>query len=77
MTDIYAAGEKPLPGVSRRLVLDSLASAGVRAEPFSGPLDTVRELKAGDVVLTIGAGDVWKIGSDLLRRLRDGTLSPA
>ena len=77
VTDIYAAGEKPLPGVSRRLVLDSLASAGVRAEPFSGPLDTVRELKAGDVVLTIGAGDVWKIGSDLLRRLRDGTLSPA
>ncbi|MBI4423024.1 MAG: UDP-N-acetylmuramate--L-alanine ligase, partial [Elusimicrobia bacterium] len=34
--DVYAAGEKPIPGVGSRLVLDSLARAGVEARPFSG-----------------------------------------
>ena len=77
VTDIYPAGEKPIAGVGSKLVLRSLAKAGVPAEPFRGALDIARELKAGDVVLTVGAGDVWKIGSDLLRRIKEGTLSPA
>ncbi|MBI5202157.1 MAG: UDP-N-acetylmuramate--L-alanine ligase [Elusimicrobia bacterium] len=77
VTDIYPAGEKPVKGVTSRLVLDSIRKNGVDARAFAGPLDAARELKPGDVVLTVGAGDVWKIGSDLLRRLRDGVLSPA
>jgi UDP-N-acetylmuramate--alanine ligase len=28
------------------------------------------ELKPGDVVLTLGAGDIWKVGKELLQRLR-------
>ena len=35
-------------------------------------MDVARELKPGDVVLTLGAGDVWKSGEELLRRLRSG-----
>ena len=77
VTDIYAAGEKPIKGVTSRLVIDSITKAGIEARPFAGSLDAVRDLRPGDVVLTVGAGDVWKIGSDLLRRLRDGTMSPA
>jgi UDP-N-acetylmuramate--alanine ligase len=77
VTEIYAAGERPLKGVSSKLVLASLARSGVEARPFEGPLDAVRDLKAGDVVLTVGAGDVWKIGADLLRRRAGGVLSPA
>lgn len=77
VTDVYAAGEKPIPGVSSKLILDSLRRAGVRGEPLSGALQAARELRAGDVVLTLGAGDVWKLGEDLLRRRRERLASPA
>ena len=77
VTDIYAAGEKPLAGVSPKLILGSLARAGVSASSIAGALDAARELRAGDVVLTLGAGDVWKLGEDLLRRRRERLASPA
>ena len=74
--DIYPAGEKPLPGVSSRLILDSMRRAGVDAQAFPGPLEVAKELRPGDLVLTVGAGDVWKVGEDLKRRLAGNALSP-
>ncbi len=68
--DIYAAGEKPMKGVTSQLIIDGIKKVGVKALPFGRPHDVARELKSGDVVLTLGAGDVWKSGEDLLRRLR-------
>lgn len=73
--DIYPAGERPLPGVTSRLIVDSLKKAGVDAQPFTRALEVARELKAGDVVLTQGAGDVWKVGEDLRRRLKSRALA--
>jgi UDP-N-acetylmuramate--alanine ligase len=70
LTPIYAAGEKSIKGVTSGLILDSLRKAGVRALPIEGSLEAMRQIKRGDVVLTLGAGDVWKLGEDLLRRLR-------
>jgi UDP-N-acetylmuramate--alanine ligase len=75
VTDIYPAGEKPMPGVSRSLVLSSLKAARVPAAPFTGALDVAKELREGDVLLTIGAGDVWKIGEDLRRRREEHRLA--
>jgi UDP-N-acetylmuramate--alanine ligase len=72
VTDIYAAGEKPIPGVTSRVIVDAIRRTGVNAQAFSGALDAARDLRPGDVVLTLGAGDVWKIGEDLLRRRRGG-----
>jgi UDP-N-acetylmuramate--alanine ligase len=74
--DIYPAGEKPLPGVSSRLILDSLHQQGVPCAPFVGALEVAKQIRPGDLLLTLGAGDVWKVGEDLLRRARTG-LSPA
>jgi UDP-N-acetylmuramate--alanine ligase len=68
--DVYAAGEKPLKGVNSRLILDSMRKAGVKGAPFPGALELAKQLKPGDCVLTLGAGDVWKVGEDLLRRRR-------
>lgn len=73
VTDIYAAGEKPLPGVTSKLIVDAIRRTGVEARAFPGALEAARELRPGDVVLTLGAGDVWKIGEDLLRRRRGGS----
>ncbi len=73
VTDIYAAGEKPLPGVTSKVIVDGILKTGVKALAFPGALDAARDLRPGDVVLTLGAGDVWKIGEDLLRRRRGGS----
>jgi UDP-N-acetylmuramate--alanine ligase len=68
--DVYPAGEKPLPGVTSKLIVDAARRAGVDCAAFPGALELARQLKPGDVVLTLGAGDVWKVGVDLLRRRR-------
>lgn len=70
--DIYAAGEKPIKGVSSQLIIDGIKRNGGKALPFGRSMDVARDLKPGDVVLTLGAGDVWKSGEELLRRLRSG-----
>ncbi|OGR86345.1 MAG: UDP-N-acetylmuramate--L-alanine ligase [Elusimicrobia bacterium RIFCSPHIGHO2_02_FULL_57_9] len=75
--DIYAAGEKPMAGVSSKLILDSLRKCRVPCASLSGALEAARHIRRGDVVLTLGAGDVWKIGEDLLRRVRSNLASPA
>ena len=65
--DIYSAGEKPIEGVSSDLVIKSLKKNKCEAEGFEG-LETLCEtLSSGDIVLTLGAGDVWKKGEELLR----------
>jgi len=65
--DIYAAGEKPVKGVSSDLIIKSLKKNKCAAEKFKN-LKSLREtLSSGDIVLTLGAGDVWKKGEELLR----------
>jgi UDP-N-acetylmuramate--alanine ligase len=73
VTDIYAAGERPIPGVDGSIVVDALVRHGhpsATYEPNGKELpkllrETVRE---GDILLTLGAGDIWKVGEALVRR---------
>lgn len=71
---IYPAGEKKLRGIDAGLVLAAARRAGLRAAAYERAVDLARVLRRGDLVLTIGAGDVWKIGLDLLRRIGGRTL---
>ena len=70
LTDIYAAGEVARPGVSGRLVLQAVVDAEPRARVVYVPrrADVPRCLSAvtrrGDVVLTLGAGDVTSIADE-------------
>ena len=67
--DIYPAGEKPIAGVSSALILEPLAKQHAAAHALPSPVNPARlreELKTGDIVLTLGAGDVWKLGEQLL-----------
>jgi len=66
---VYAAGEKPLPGVDSGLILSQLKKNGAPASEFRGVLETVKDLKPGDVFMTLGAGDVWKTGEDIKLKL--------
>ena len=73
VTDVYAAGESPVPGVSGRLVAAAATSAGANVRYCPHLTDVVDELAElateGDLVLTTGAGDVTQVGPTLLSRL--------
>jgi UDP-N-acetylmuramate--alanine ligase len=75
LTEIYPAREQPIQGVTATLVADAIAAAGGslawRGER-AGLADALAfGVRQGDVVLTIGAGDVTKTGPELLQRLRE------
>jgi UDP-N-acetylmuramate--alanine ligase len=69
VTDVYAAGEAPIPGVSGKLVAEAVAAAGgnVRylAQLREVPDELAGTLESGDIVLLLGAGDVTSIADDL------------
>ena len=67
LLDIYAASEPPIPGVTSDALAEKIRSR--RPVTRLGPdgHDALREsLRSGDVLLTLGAGDVWKWGEALL-----------
>lgn len=75
--DIYGAGEDPIPEVSGQALCRSIRQAGHRDVHYvssRGELveEVMRKLVPGDVVLTLGAGDVWKVGEQLIERLEQG-----
>ncbi|ULA64010.1 MAG: hypothetical protein LZF86_110710 [Nitrospira sp.] len=74
MTEIYAAGEAPIPGVSGAALADSIKAAGHQSVTFIEKKETLPDqvlphLQPGDLVVTLGAGDIWKAGTGLLARL--------
>ncbi|MEE4605231.1 MAG: UDP-N-acetylmuramate--L-alanine ligase [Desulfobacteraceae bacterium] len=71
---IYAAGEQEIEGLSGRKLCEGIKAHGHK-EVFcsDGKEDVIaylkENLKPGDVLLTLGAGDVWKVGPDILKAL--------
>ena len=74
LTEIYAAGEQPIPGVSGAKLAEIVRAAGHPSVTFVEQKDALADqvlphLKSGDLVITLGAGDIWKTGLGLLARL--------
>ncbi len=72
---IYAASEAPIEGVDSRTLCEQIHAFGYRdvlhVENFDAAIGELRRmLQPGDIVLTLGAGDVWKVGEALLADLR-------
>ena len=72
VTDIYAAREKPIEGVTGALVSNSASDRGHRDARFVGDQMNLlpilkKELKPGDVVVLMGAGNIWKLGEQILK----------
>lgn len=70
VTDVYGSGEAPVPGIDGTVVADGARAAGATVEyiPATGDLaPRVADLVAsGDLVLTLGAGDITEVGPVLL-----------
>jgi UDP-N-acetylmuramate--alanine ligase len=73
VTEVYAAREQPMDGVSGRQVAEAAQRAGADARFEPARADVGRHvfevLAPGDVVLTLGAGDITRVGPELVRWL--------
>ncbi len=72
VTDVYSAGERPVPGVSGRLVADAVQAQDPRLPvAYAAGWDELRQavagrLRPGDLCLTLGAGDLTTLPDELL-----------
>jgi UDP-N-acetylmuramate--alanine ligase len=74
ITDIYSAGEQPIQGVSAALLAESVKEHGQRQVQHVADMQNLQEvvfplLTAGDIVLTLGAGNIWQAGEQLLDKI--------
>ena len=78
VTDVYGANQTPIPGVTGRLVVDGVRHAAADREVVYAPHadDAVafldREVREGDLVITLGCGDIWMVGDAALARIGGG-----
>ncbi len=80
ITDIYAASEEPLAEISGEILLEEVKKHGQRTTQFianvAGLAETILpELQEGDLVLTLGAGNIVQAGEDLVELLNDSSAS--
>lgn len=75
LMDVYGAGETPIPGVSGKTLVDALLQANPRAEvayfPHRGDIEeyVASRVRSGDLVMTMGAGDVTTVAPELVRAI--------
>jgi len=76
ISDIYSAGEQPINGVSAKNIVSAIEEnehreviyLPTRQEIVNYLVETVRP---GDLILTMGAGDIWNAGVELVNRLKE------
>jgi UDP-N-acetylmuramate--alanine ligase len=78
LTDVYPAREEPIQGVSGEIIANAAKSFGHKQVHYVPDKSAVPafllELKQpGDMIITMGAGDIWKYGEEFIRRLKAAT----
>lgn len=75
LMDVYSAGETPIPGVSGKTIVEAVLGDRPRSRltyfPHRYDIEPylVSRVRAGDIVLTLGAGDVTDVGAEIVRGL--------
>jgi len=77
VTDVYPAREQPIPGVTGEMVAKAAKEFGHRDVHYVEDKNAVAEflegiVKSGDMLITLGAGDVYKIGERFLKGKKEG-----
>jgi UDP-N-acetylmuramate--alanine ligase len=73
--DIYPASEKPIPGVTSQRLVERMAELGFERARYAPSEEAViqgvlEDLRPGDMILTVGAGSVGRIGDTLAEAIR-------
>lgn len=76
ITEIYSAGEPPIPNVSAGLIVQEVIRQGGREVQYFPDLECSLEflgsiVRPGDLVLTLGAGNIWTVGEKLVSLLKN------
>jgi UDP-N-acetylmuramate--alanine ligase len=76
ITDIYPAGEDPLPGITAENLFHGIKEHGHKHVFYHSQREEVLEhllklLKPGDVVITLGAGNIWELGKQLRQKIKE------
>jgi UDP-N-acetylmuramate--alanine ligase len=76
VTDIYAASEEPIEGVSSEALVEAVSRFGHKDARYAGSVDDatqalLAEVREGDMVITLGAGNVYRVGERLVELLRE------
>jgi UDP-N-acetylmuramate--alanine ligase len=71
LTDIYPASEEPIPGVTSATLAEQIERFGHRHVEYIGPLSAAagrlqEMIRPGDLVLTLGAGNVGHVSDEVL-----------
>jgi UDP-N-acetylmuramate--alanine ligase len=78
VTDIFGAREEPIPGVSARNVVELAREKGHdRADYVEDKNDAIELIErerpaSGDVILFLGAGDIWRVADEVARKINEG-----
>ncbi|QQS46292.1 MAG: UDP-N-acetylmuramate--L-alanine ligase [Acidobacteriota bacterium] len=75
LTDIYPASEDPIPGVTSEALAEAIEKFGHRDVRYVGGVDQGRDAllataRPGDLVMTLGAGNVWRAGDEFLAAMK-------
>jgi UDP-N-acetylmuramate--alanine ligase len=74
LCDVYAAGEDPIEGADSASLAEAVRARGHRDVTYVGDLDKLlpalrARLQPGDVLITLGAGNITRVGRDLMAQL--------
>ena len=77
VTDVFAAREHPIPGITGQTVVEAVEKAGSKHTRYVPELDELtnllaEELREGDVLVTLGAGSIENLGNQVLKQLGEG-----
>jgi UDP-N-acetylmuramate--alanine ligase len=80
LTGIYPAGEEPIPGIDAAKLEEAIVAHGhrdvTRIERRSELANAIQSrLQPGDLVLTLGAGDITQVGPELLQLMRPSNVA--
>ncbi len=72
--DIYAASEDPIPGITAEFLTENIRRYGHKNVKYVGDIETAAEriaadLREGDLVITLGAGNVTRLSDELLEKI--------
>ena len=77
ITDIYAASEPPIEGITAEILTENIKKYGHKNANYIGSIETAAEkvlesLQAGDLVITLGAGSITRLSDEILGILKRG-----
>ncbi len=81
VTDVYPSREKPIEGVTGKLIADTAEQYGHKNVLYVPNKEDVtktlkKHSKAGDIIITMGAGDIYRFGEEFVEVLESGKFQP-